>query len=89
MPVEVARPTQKQAGWYADGRAGVPDGMTVNPVQLQKYLGGLDYPVSREDLVRRAQEKGADEAVLRTLRSLPRERFNSPNDVSEAVGEMR
>lgn len=63
--------------------------MTVNPVQLQKYLGGLDYPVSREDLVRRAQEKGADQEVLRTLRSLRRDEFNSPNDVSEAVGELR
>jgi hypothetical protein len=63
--------------------------MPVNPIQLQKYLGGLDYPVSREDLVRRAQEQGADQEVLNTLRSLPREEFNSPNDVSEAVGDLR
>jgi hypothetical protein len=63
--------------------------MTVNPVQLQKYLGGLDYPVSKQDLVRRAQEKGADNEVLQTLRSLPTDEFNSPNDVSEAVGQMR
>lgn len=63
--------------------------MTVNPVQLQKYLGGLDYPVSKEDLIRRAQENGADTNVLQTLRSLPAEQFNSPNDVSEALGELR
>jgi hypothetical protein len=63
--------------------------MTVNPVQLQKYLGGLDYPVSREDLIRRAQEQGADNNVMQTLRSLPMDQFNSPNDVSEAVGELR
>jgi hypothetical protein len=62
--------------------------MAVNPVQLQKYLGGLDYPVSREDLVRRAQEQGADTEVLQTLRSLPTDEFNSPNDVSEAVGKI-
>ena len=63
--------------------------MTVNPIQLQKYLGGLDYPVSKEDLVRRAQENGADNEVLQTLRSLPADDFNSPNDVSEAVGHLR
>ncbi|HEX2357328.1 MAG TPA: DUF2795 domain-containing protein [Micromonosporaceae bacterium] len=63
--------------------------MTVNPIQLQKYLGGLDYPVSREDLVRRAQEQGADQETLHTLQTLPREEFNSPNDVSEAVGDLR
>jgi hypothetical protein len=63
--------------------------MSVNPIQLQKYLGGVDYPAGKDDLVRRAQEQGADEPVLDTLRSLPREEFNSPNDVSEAIGEQR
>ncbi|SDZ28449.1 Protein of unknown function [Micromonospora pattaloongensis] len=63
--------------------------MTVNPIQLQKFLGGLDYPVGKEDLLRRAQELGADTNVLQTIRSLPADRFNSPNDVSEALGELR
>jgi hypothetical protein len=62
--------------------------MTANPIQLQKYLSGLDYPVSREDLVRRAQEQGADTEALETLRSLPVEEFNSPSDVSEAIGRL-
>ena len=63
--------------------------MSVNPIQLQKYLGGVDYPARKDDLVRRAEEQGADDRVLDTLRSLPREEFNSPNDVSEAIGEQR
>jgi hypothetical protein len=63
--------------------------MATNPVQLQKYLGGLDYPVSKEDLVRRAQEQGADTEALETLKSLSMDQFNSPNDVSEAVGQLR
>lgn len=76
-------------GGMLPGVTGYRDDMTANPVQLQKYLKGLDYPVSREDLVRRAQEHGADQNVVDTLRSLRRDRFNSPNDVSEAVGAMR
>jgi Protein of unknown function (DUF2795) len=63
--------------------------MATNPVQLQRYLGGLDYPVSKEDLVRRAQEQGADTEALETLKSLSMDQFNSPNDVSEAVGQLR
>jgi hypothetical protein len=63
--------------------------MTINPVQVQKYLGGLDYPVSKEDLVRAAQEQGADTGTLQTLRSLPADQFNSPNDVSEAMGTQQ
>jgi hypothetical protein len=61
--------------------------MTTNPIQLQKYLGGVDYPTDKNTLIERAKEKGADDDVIRTLRSLPVDRFNSPNDVSEALGK--
>jgi hypothetical protein len=60
--------------------------MTTNPIQLQKYLGGVDYPTDKKTLIERAKERGADDDVIRTLRSLPVDRFNSPNDVSEALG---
>jgi hypothetical protein len=60
--------------------------MAVNPIQLQKFLGGVDYPADKGTLVERARSNGADDEVLRTLRELPMERFNSPNDVSEAIG---
>lgn len=60
--------------------------MTANPIQLQKYLGGIDYPTDKDTLVEHARSNGADDDVLRTLRDLPVEEFNSPNDVSEAFG---
>jgi hypothetical protein len=63
--------------------------MAVNPIQLQKHLSGLDYPASKQDLVRHARQRGADEDALDALESLPRDRFNSPNDVSEAIGDLR
>jgi hypothetical protein len=61
--------------------------MTTNPIQLQKYLGGVDYPTDKKTLIERAKDNGADDDVIRTLRSLPVDRFNSPNDVSEAFGK--
>jgi hypothetical protein len=60
--------------------------MRVNPIQLQKFLGGIDYPVDKRTLVERARANGADNKVLKTLAALPADRFNSPNDVSEAFG---
>jgi hypothetical protein len=61
--------------------------MTANPIQLQKYLGGVDYPTDKQNLIEHARSKGADENVLKTLQELPMDRFNSPNDVSEAFGK--
>lgn len=63
-------------------------GGVSNPIQLQKYLSGIDYPANKETLVARAQEEGANERVMETLRNLPMDTFNSPNDVSEAFGKM-
>jgi hypothetical protein len=62
--------------------------MAVNAVELQEYLVGLDYPVSKEDLVRWAQESGAGTAILQLIRSLPADRFESPGEVGDALAEM-
>jgi hypothetical protein len=60
----------------------------VNPIQVQKFLGGIDYPAKKDELLRRAEESGADEAVKETLQQLQQDEFNSPNDVSEAIGKL-
>ncbi|HEX6968449.1 MAG TPA: DUF2795 domain-containing protein [Micromonosporaceae bacterium] len=62
--------------------------MTVNPIQLQEYLTGLDFPVSKEDLLRRAQETGADTEILETLRGLPVEQIASPVEINEALRDV-
>ncbi|CCH21059.1 DUF2795 domain-containing protein [Micromonospora lupini] len=59
--------------------------MTVTGVQLQEYLAGLDYPVSRADLIRWGQENGASTAMLQMLQALPAEQFESPAELSEAL----
>lgn len=58
----------------------------VNPIQVQKYLAGVDYPASKDELIKRAKQQGADDNVLNTLESLNEDDFNSPNEVSEAIG---
>lgn len=62
--------------------------MTVNPIQVQKFLGGIDYPTNKQELISRAQKQGADQNVMNMIKSLPRDKFNSPNDISEAIGDM-
>jgi len=60
----------------------------VNPVQVQKFLGGLDYPASKQDLVKRAEQEGADDNARSTLKQLPDEDYETPADVSEAIGKV-
>lgn len=56
-----------------------------NPIELQKALGGVDYPASSQDLVDAAKGNGADDSVLDALRNLPDKEFESPVQVSEAI----
>ena len=62
--------------------------MAVNPVQLQKFLRGVDYPARKEDLVRHAEAQGADHEVLDTLGKVPDREYHGPNTVSAAVADV-
>ncbi|HEU4324452.1 MAG TPA: DUF2795 domain-containing protein [Roseiflexaceae bacterium] len=60
----------------------------VNPIQLQKYLKGVDYPASKEAILKAAEEHGADENLRATLERLPETEFKTPAEVSKAVGQI-
>ena len=60
----------------------------VNPIQLQKYLKGMNYPARKADLIKRAEQNGADEQIRSTLEQLPDQEFNSAADVSKAIGAI-
>ncbi|MFD3508596.1 DUF2795 domain-containing protein [Nocardia sp. NPDC058666] len=56
------------------------------PIQVEKYLGGVNYPVGRDTLVATAEQHSAPGPVISALQSLPDEQFASPIQVSEAIG---
>lgn len=57
----------------------------VNPIQMQKFLSGVDYPAGREDLLAAARSNGATDDVLDVLGDLPDRTFDGPNAVSAEV----
>lgn len=61
---------------------------TINPIQLQKFLKGMNYPASKEELIEHAKKHDADENALKTLEQLPEDEYETPADVSKAVGAI-
>ncbi|NWF58430.1 MAG: DUF2795 domain-containing protein [Fischerella sp.] len=61
----------------------------INPIQLQKHLKGVDYPASKQELIQRAQQQGADENAISVLQQLPDQEYKTPTDVSEAVSSIK
>jgi len=60
----------------------------VNPVEVEKSLKGIDYPAKKEDMIKHAQQHGANQEVIETIRDLPKEDFQNAADVTRAIGEM-
>jgi hypothetical protein len=58
----------------------------ANPIELQKYLSGVDYPAKRDDLVAAAERNGADENTLQLVRNLPDRTYEGPSGVSKEIG---
>ncbi|SOZ39901.1 DUF2795 domain-containing protein [Cupriavidus neocaledonicus] len=73
----------QEQGKSADA-AGMP-----NPIELQRALKGVDYPATREQLVDKAREAGADEAITRALEAIDDREYEDPAQVSEAVARGR
>jgi hypothetical protein len=67
--------------------AGTRPRMTNSPIELQKYLSGIEYPTDKQTLVDTAKGNGATNDVVQTLQGLPSDRFTSPADVSKAFGQ--
>jgi hypothetical protein len=59
-----------------------------NPVGVQKFLSGIDYPVQKAQLIEKARSEGADQKVIRALERLPDQQFGSPVAVSRELGKM-
>jgi hypothetical protein len=57
----------------------------VSPIDIQKALSGMDYPARKDDIVRHAEQKGADKEVIEALKKIQDREYEGPSGVSSAV----
>ena len=60
--------------------------MDVNPIEVQKYLGGIDYPANKDEIVSTAESNDAPQEIIEALQQADAEQFDGPDDVMEALG---
>ncbi|WP_341394490.1 DUF2795 domain-containing protein [Arthrobacter sp. G119Y2] len=56
-----------------------------SPIDIQKALGGMDYPASKDEIVKKARDSKADSSVLDALEGLPERQYDAPTDVSKEI----
>ena len=60
----------------------------VNPVQVEKYLKGVDYPARKQDLIKTAEKNGADKTIRDVLSRMPDQEYDGPTAVSKAIASL-
>lgn len=60
----------------------------VNPVQVQKFLSGMNYPADKDQICSHAKSEGADNNIISLLKKLPNDNYQTPADVSQAIGNL-
>ena len=61
----------------------------VNPIQLQKFLKGTDYPAKKKELLKQAEKNGADDNIKDVLNQLPELEFETPAEVNKEIGKLK
>jgi hypothetical protein len=57
----------------------------VSPIDIQKALGGMDYPATKEDIIKHAEQNGGDAEVIDALKGIEDREYEGPSGVSSAV----
>ncbi len=61
--------------------------MAFNPIEAQKYLKGVDYPSTKQQLIDQARSNGAPEEMIRDLESAGQDEFDGPSAVQQAFSK--
>lgn len=61
----------------------------ITSMRVQEYLAGMEYPATKDDLIKYARTKNAPDEVINTLDNLPEdESFENPTQVAEALEDI-
>ena len=62
--------------------------MDVDPEYVLKFLSGVEYPATKDDLVRQATEQGGDAYVRAAVKELPERQYGTVTEVSGALSQI-
>lgn len=59
-----------------------------SPANLSYHLKGVDFPATREDLLRQVRANDADPDVVEVVESMPQQEYQSMAEVMAAYGDI-
>ncbi|MBI5163401.1 MAG: DUF2795 domain-containing protein [Magnetospirillum sp.] len=66
---------------------GGSSGFQGSAANVTHSLKGIDFPCSKQDLIKHAQKQNADQTVMQELEGLPEQQYTSMADVMKGFGQ--
>jgi hypothetical protein len=63
--------------------------MAINPAEIKQLIDDVNFPIAKDDLVNVMMEKGAPDAIVNYVRSLPMDEIKSPGDLFRGLNPMK
>lgn len=57
--------------------------------KVQELIKSVNFPASKQDIINKAKEKGADNNIISMLGKLTEKKFESPKDVMDEVSKIK
>lgn len=60
----------------------------TNLITIEKYIKGINFPASKDDLLNQAQVNDAPEDVIQAMNQFDEQEYQSPADVAKQAGKI-
>lgn len=57
----------------------------LNPDQIEDHLGGIDYPIQKQDLKEQALNKNAPYYIIEVIDQLPNQRYKNSSELDKGI----
>jgi hypothetical protein len=60
----------------------------ISPIEVERYLKGISFPASRDDLIKQAQENNSPSEILEILKQFADHDYESVADVAKEISKV-
>lgn len=70
----------------SEGGRGDPN--KASPAAVERYIKGIDFPASKEELISKAKTNGAPQEVLNLMKHFEAKEYKALTDISKEAGRV-
>ena len=59
-----------------------------SPIDVSRFLKGIDFPAKRDDLLHHAKQKHAEQTVLQEIEQMPDQSYSNMADAMKGFGKI-